>query len=103
MVEKEPHGTTSNNTLGHCQIKVPVSFSPWRDKTSQSVATMMYHHKMVVLAEMAITHLKTYYLLKHFHFLGNVKIILLNCMMFWKQEVLTQQYKSVKNPAGQHL
>lgn len=81
-MEKDSHGTTSNNTLGHCQIKVKVSFSPWRDKTSQSMATMMYHHKTVVLAEMAITDLKTYYLSRHFHFLGNVKIILLNCMIF---------------------
>lgn len=40
MVEKEPHGTTSNNTHGHCQIKVKVSFSPWRDKTSLNMATI---------------------------------------------------------------
>lgn len=40
MVEKEPSGTASNNTLGHCQIKVKVSFSPWRDKTSQNMASI---------------------------------------------------------------
>lgn len=64
---------------------------------------LMYPHKIVVLAEMVVTHLKTYYLLKHFHFLVIVKIMLLNRVVFWRQEVLTQQYKSVKNPAGQHL
>lgn len=64
MVERESLATTLKNTLGHCQIKVKVTFSPWKDKTpknlasktSQNIVNMMYHHKMVVLAEMAITH-----------------------------------------------
>lgn len=88
---------TLNNTLGHCQIKAKVTFSPGKDKisknlakkASQNMANMMYHHKMVVLVEMAITHLEKNYLLKGFYFLGIVKIFLLNCMNFWIREVLT--------------
>lgn len=103
MVERKPHGTTLNNTLGYCQSTVKVTFSHWKDKTSrnmanktsQNMANMMYHHKMIVLAEMAITHLERN-LLKCFCFLGIVNIFLLNCMNFWKREVLTH-LESLKN------
>jgi len=63
---------------------VKVTFSPWKDKTSenpanktsQNMANRMYHHKTVVLAEMTKTHLETNNLLKRFCFLGIVKMLL---------------------------
>lgn len=78
MVEREDLTTTLKNTLGHCQIKVKVTFSPWKDKTprnltnktSQNIVNMMYHNEMVVLTEMAITHLGEKKSLKEFLLVG---------------------------------
>lgn len=102
--------TLQNNlsTLGHCQIKVEVTFSPWKDKTSknlanktcQNMANMMCHHKMVVPAGTAITHLETNYVFKCFCFLGIVKIFLLNGMNFWKRKILTHSAMSHSNITG---
>lgn len=101
MVEKEPHGTTTNNILSHRQIKVKVSFSPWRDKTSQNMATINVasQKRCTIATRDGRNTFKNILSLKAFPLLGYCKKMLLNCMVFLEARGSYSAIQDSQNPS----